>query len=128
MVVFPIYRDMSHLQLPWRSIDVDDYVCEWRGLCLRVEQMDLRQWWYCVHTPNDERVLHGCECVQTYEWPPATTWQDACYFAELMAMHYDKHGNFELYYLQHAPSSKRQQKRFARRVRGARFADFPWQQ
>jgi len=103
----------------WRSIDVDDYVCDWEGYMLRVEQMDKHYWWWCVSDDKNDVLFHDSDMTKN-GFPMAKTWQDACYFATLVAKHIAKSGpNVPLYYLTHALPKRN---RRLRRIRGPRFA------
>lgn len=121
--------DVVGMAFDWRSIDVDDYVCEWKGLMLRAEQMDRGWWWWAVHnlTKDETDSKTGWESVHDsdameHNFPVAETWQDACHFAELYAKHLNQYGTVTLGYLTHTNAGAR---RGRRRRRGPRFAPFP---
>jgi hypothetical protein len=123
------------VKFSWFAIDVDDYVCHvdvgaggGSKIVLRVEKMNVRQWWWnvAIERPNGSYDdVHAADMEDGHNFPSATTWQDACYFAELVAQQAYTHGNFQIYYLPHAKLSRRKKLATLPRIKGPRFAPFP---
>lgn len=73
---------MIHNKCPvvvWNNISDDDFVFRYRNYCLRVEQMNKRDWWWCVYYKDNPVGLVG---------PNAKTELEAKLLAEICFVHH----------------------------------------